>query len=75
MIQQSAATFLRATESEDWDLRARNKVRLGNNSIDLVTEVQRLAILLATHKHPKTAEPINAAEIGEVANQVGQLKL
>ncbi len=75
LIQQSAATYQRATESEDWDIRARNKVRVGNKDVDLVAEVQRLASLLADHKHPKTDIPTNAEAIAGVANKVEQIKL
>lgn len=74
LLQHSAQTFLRSTESENWDLRARNKLRIGNASVDLVTEVQRLAALLRDHTHPKTPPPTNAAAIGDVASKVASIQ-
>lgn len=74
LLQHSAATFLRSSGGEDWDLRARNKLRLGNASVDLVAEVQRLASLLQGHTHPGTAPPTNAGEIRDVAGKVGSIK-
>jgi hypothetical protein len=74
LLQHSAATFLRSNSEESWDLRARNKVRIGSADVDLVAEVQRLAALLRDHKHPGSALPTNAAQIGDVANKVNSLK-
>ena len=74
LLQHSPATFLRSTGGENWDLRARNKIRIGSGSVDLVAEVQRLAALLESHKHPGTKEPTNRAEIGDVANKVNTIK-
>ena len=75
LLQHSPDTYLRSTVDEAWVMRAKTKLWIGNADINLVAEVQRLASLLADHKHPKTAEPINAAEIGDVANKVEQIKL
>lgn len=74
LIQQSAATYLRGTSSENWDLRARNKIRLGNEDVDLVEEVRRLAEILATHKHyTGTKKPIPESSIQAIATNVGNI--
>lgn len=75
LLQQSAATFLRSSETEDWVLQARNKLWLGNSIVNLVEEVARLAALLRDHDHIKTVgKPKNAAAIGSVANAVESIK-
>lgn len=74
LVQQSAATYLRAETGESWDIRARNKVRIGNADVDLVEEVRRLAEILATHIHnPTTKKPIPEAEISTIASNVGTI--
>lgn len=73
LIQQSAATYLRATIDESWDLRARNKVRIGNAEVDLVEEVRRLADILSTHTHPKVMPPKQQASIKAIANNVEKI--
>ena len=74
LLQHSPATFLRSTGSEDWDLRARNKLRIGNSSVDLVEQVQRLAEVLSSHTHPDVGQPSQAAQIKEVAAAVDSIK-
>lgn len=74
LLQQSAATYLRATTGESWDLRARNKVRIGNADVDLVEAVQRLATILATHTHNKVTKiPDQQPSIAGVASDVGKI--
>ena len=70
LMQQSPATFLRATDGEDWVLQARNKVWLGSALVNVVTEIRRLAELVASHKHPGSAIPTNAATFLQLAATV-----
>ena len=74
LLQHSAATYLRSDDEESWDLRARNKLRLGNADVDIVAELHRLANELKNHKHPGTAIPTNAAIIADIADKVGSVK-
>lgn len=81
LLQHSSATFLRSTAGENWDLRARNKLRIGNADVDLVAEVQRLAAILETHTHSgiapgpsSTAAPVQSGDIGQVATKVNSIK-
>lgn len=74
LIQQSSATYLRSKADESWDLRARNKVRIGNADVDLVAEVQRLASILAVHTHPSVGQPIQSAQINAVASNIDKIK-
>ena len=73
LLQHSTDTYLRSTVDEAWVMRAKTKLWIGNADINLVAEVQRLASLLADHKHPKTDIPTNAEAIAEVANKVEQI--
>lgn len=74
LIQQSAATYLRGTQAESWDLRARNKIRIGNADVDLVEEVRRLAEILATHKHDtSTKKPTPEFRLKAIATNVGNI--
>lgn len=52
LLAKSQDTFLRGTENENWRLVAKNKLHLGNGTVNLVAEVRELARLFKIHKHP-----------------------
>lgn len=74
LIQRSAATFIRMTQTEDIDLRSRNKARFGNADVDIVSELHRLAELLEKHVHIPNSIPKNHTVIADVKDQVAQVK-
>ena len=74
LLQQSPATFLRSTGGENWDLRARNKVRVGNADVDAIAELWAAIKALAQHKHPGTSIPTNAPQLEAIATKVERIK-
>lgn len=75
LIMHTAATYLRSTQDENWDLRARNKIRIGNQDVDLVEAVQRLAAIAESHTHLGVGTPSQAAAFGKVKTDVGKIKV
>lgn len=74
LMQHSPATYLRTTQDENVDLRARNKIRLGNKEVDVVAELHRLSSILESHTHPKVGTPVQSAAIANVTQKVGSIK-
>lgn len=74
LMQHSSGTYMRSTAEENWDLMARNKVRVGNKDVDLVKEVRRLAGILKSHTHPNVSTPTQASSIADVENKVKKIE-
>lgn len=75
LLQHSPATFLRSSDEENWELRARNKIRVGNADVDLVDQVQQLAAILASHTHPRVGVISQSADVTTIANNVNKIKV
>lgn len=75
LIQHSSAVYLRSTSTEGWDMRSRNKIRVGNADVDIVEQLATLAEILKNHDHQNKIKPTQSAQIGEVSDKVGSLKM
>lgn len=70
LIQRKSSHYLKASQNNNWEMVAPSKIWIGNQNINLLNEVRRLADILKGHTHPGVGTPSQASQIENVEKNV-----